>query len=835
MRVLIFVPESLRADAEAAGKLYPRIETVINPSDRIQEARAVFYLGDKEWRQSMKDTYAHYHKSRRAFIFKKSSQLKKAIWLASKKESLIRWGALLPMAALFAAIVLLAVAFRDPLLHRGAVNALQGGFGARAEVADLKTTLTLSFQLQRVAVADRRKPMQNLFEFDRMAGGVSLDQLLAGRVHIDELALEGLKFGSPRKESGALPEAPAAEPVPEVQTQGVIRPLDDILKSLIQKLEPPQPDDLETVRRAKQVEHEARQRLEKVRELQKRLEAFRGVQIDIEAIRLARQNLDGATAINFEEEKKSIEQMRAEVEKARQAIKNAQNLTARAKEIKKVKVTDFLKVQSLIDDMQKAIKGLDDAVKTLDETAKKLEQTQQTIERKQKEAEAKLATAQQKIDEAKTIVQGEGLKEKLAQASGELTKQKAELEALKKDIETARKDVENGTAYFRAQPEALKQALESDKKMIEDRYSLERFTADEIIGTILGDETAKWLKWGLWLHRMLQPMLNRNKPAKVKGPSGTTYLFGAPADVPPKVWVRKVAFSGSHGSYRLEGRAQNISSDLARVGQDMTVSLQFEDGAHAIAVEVRATPSGDLTVEVETKGIPVEGTTIDNQYAPLNIGPSTLALKMRAEFRGDGVRASTRVSLEGLTVATGDRLNPRLTFLKDVCSGIRSVSADVSLVWSGGKISEFRCTSAEGSELTAVFRKALDAQVAALKKEATSKIEALAAEPMKRANEACEAFVQKAPGVMPANLASRVDTVLGASVDPDKAAVALRDEVDALAARRAQTSQSVTTSAGEQSAAAQAVSQMLSGEKEKVAGAKTDLKSEIERLIKEMK
>lgn len=834
MKVLIFVPEAMRADAEAAAKLFPRLETAVNPVEQLQDARAVFYLGDREWRQSMKDTYAHYHRSRRAFIFKKPSQLRKAIWLAGKQDSLIRWGALLPMATVFAAVLLLAVIFRDPLLHRGAIHALQGAFGARAEIARLSTTLTPSFELQRVTVADRRHPMQNLFEFDRLSGGAHLDQLLAGRVHIDELALEGLRFGSPRTESGALPEAPPPEPEPEVQAEG-LRPLGEILESLIRKLDPLRPEDLQSVQRAREVQQEARRRLERLeqlRNLPKRLESFRGVTTEIESLRLVRRDLDDVAAVTFEEENQSIEQMRADVEKARRTIARAQDLAKKAREIKKVQVTDFLKVQALIGDMQKVVKELDDAARTIEETARKLEQTEQAVLRKRKDAEAKLTAAQQRIDEARTALQGEGLTERLARAAGE---QKAQLEALKRDIESARRDIEDGIAYAREQPEALRQALESDRKMIEDRYSLERFRAEELIGSVVGDETVRWMRWGLWVHRMIQPVLNRKRPAKLKAPSGTTYLFGAPPDTPPKVWIRSVSFSGSHGPYRLEGRARNVSSDLARAGEAMTVSVRFENGTRVIEAQIQARPSGELAADLEARGLPIENVTLDNKYAPLNVGAGTVTLKLRAEFRADSVRANVRVSVEGLTLATDDRLNPRLAFLKDVCAGLRSVSAELSLVCSGGRITEFRCASPEGSELASAFRRALDAQVQTLKREAEGRIEALSAEPMRRANEACEAFLQKAPAALPADLSSRVDALLAASADPQKAAAALRTEMDALADRRAQESHRIAASAGEPSAAAQTVSQMLADDKGMIARVKADLKSEIERLIKGMK
>lgn len=124
-------------------------------------------------------------------------------WL--KKGNVAALGAAAGLIALF------VVLFLDPLLKRGLVAAGQSAARAKVEVGSLRTSvLRGELTLASVAVADRTEPMKNLFELGEARFAFKPSAALKGRAVITEASLSGLRFGTERKTSGALPRS--AEP-----------------------------------------------------------------------------------------------------------------------------------------------------------------------------------------------------------------------------------------------------------------------------------------------------------------------------------------------------------------------------------------------------------------------------------------------------------------------------------------------------------------------------------------------------------------------------------------------------------------------------------------------
>lgn len=81
--------------------------------------------------------------------------------------------------------------------------------GAKVELgaADL-SLFPLGLTLNRLQVTNPDEPMTNAVEVARIAGSLDGLNLLRRKVIIEEMAVDGLKFGTPRKTSGALRDAP---------------------------------------------------------------------------------------------------------------------------------------------------------------------------------------------------------------------------------------------------------------------------------------------------------------------------------------------------------------------------------------------------------------------------------------------------------------------------------------------------------------------------------------------------------------------------------------------------------------------------------------------------
>lgn len=99
--------------------------------------------------------------------------------------------------------------FFDPVLKWGLVKAGRTAAGAKVEIGSLKSRwLSGTLEIRGLAVADRNAPMTNLLEASRLGFALDMSAALRGKGVAREAAIEGLRFGTPRATSGALPNPP---------------------------------------------------------------------------------------------------------------------------------------------------------------------------------------------------------------------------------------------------------------------------------------------------------------------------------------------------------------------------------------------------------------------------------------------------------------------------------------------------------------------------------------------------------------------------------------------------------------------------------------------------
>lgn len=124
-------------------------------------------------------------------------------------KNYIRWSGL----GIFALISALLVAFfmlaAGPLVKYAIESAGSAAAGAKVEVAEVKLGFDpLTLDIRGVQIADKDAPMQNLMSFKRAVANVEFFPLLLGQGIMDDVALEGVAFNTPRKTSGALAKKP---------------------------------------------------------------------------------------------------------------------------------------------------------------------------------------------------------------------------------------------------------------------------------------------------------------------------------------------------------------------------------------------------------------------------------------------------------------------------------------------------------------------------------------------------------------------------------------------------------------------------------------------------
>ena len=104
------------------------------------------------------------------------------------------------------AIIVFVTVFANPLLERAMEKGLEAIFEARADVDNFRLNIfRFSIRISGITVANRDKPMTNLFEMGRTVISLNSAAVLRGKVYINEVSAASIRFGTPRTFSGALP------------------------------------------------------------------------------------------------------------------------------------------------------------------------------------------------------------------------------------------------------------------------------------------------------------------------------------------------------------------------------------------------------------------------------------------------------------------------------------------------------------------------------------------------------------------------------------------------------------------------------------------------------
>ena len=123
----------------------------------------------------------------------------------------LRWKALLPLAVVLVLLVIGAVLFLDATVRRGVEAGGTAAVGAKVDLASAHVgLLDGNVTFRGLAVTDPGRPMTNLFEAEEIVFDVAILPALEGKVVVDTVAARGIRFGTARKTSGAIPRAPGA-------------------------------------------------------------------------------------------------------------------------------------------------------------------------------------------------------------------------------------------------------------------------------------------------------------------------------------------------------------------------------------------------------------------------------------------------------------------------------------------------------------------------------------------------------------------------------------------------------------------------------------------------
>jgi uncharacterized protein (TIGR03545 family) len=125
-----------------------------------------------------------------------------------KKTGVIRWKYALPAVMVVGLVLVFNYFFLDALLRHGLILAGEVALGAKVEIASVNFNFSdLSLTLRSLAAANKENPMTNLVEFEIARLALKPLPLLSKKINIEEASVTGLRWGTERKTSGALPLA----------------------------------------------------------------------------------------------------------------------------------------------------------------------------------------------------------------------------------------------------------------------------------------------------------------------------------------------------------------------------------------------------------------------------------------------------------------------------------------------------------------------------------------------------------------------------------------------------------------------------------------------------
>ena len=132
-------------------------------------------------------------------------------------------------AVVVAAIVVFFAVFANPLLGRAMEKGLEAAFEARSDVRGFRLSLfRFSIGIREITVANRDSPMKNLFQMGKTEIRLKPAAVLRGKIYIEEVRADSIRFGTDRTVSGALPDRPPKVKVKKEKPKSDAPPLVDL-------------------------------------------------------------------------------------------------------------------------------------------------------------------------------------------------------------------------------------------------------------------------------------------------------------------------------------------------------------------------------------------------------------------------------------------------------------------------------------------------------------------------------------------------------------------------------------------------------------------------------
>ena len=133
-------------------------------------------------------------------------------WVKINKKGPVKIVPLVFAGAVAAVVVIFFTVFANPILSNLLESALEAIFEGKTNVTGFRLNLIrFEIKIDHITVANRDAPMTNLFDMGKAGIKMKPEDVLRGKIYIEEIRADSIQFGTARKVSGALPNRPPKE------------------------------------------------------------------------------------------------------------------------------------------------------------------------------------------------------------------------------------------------------------------------------------------------------------------------------------------------------------------------------------------------------------------------------------------------------------------------------------------------------------------------------------------------------------------------------------------------------------------------------------------------
>jgi hypothetical protein len=177
---------------------------------------------DKQWFSSQFELKEGKYHIREGLDKKDVKKLKGLLGaIANNRKGPIRLFPLALAGIVIGGIVVFFAIFANPLLERALELGLEAAFEAKSDVDNLRISVfDFSIDIGGITVANRDRPMRNLFEMGKIRIKLRPEAVLRGKVYIEEIRADTIRFATPRTVSGAIPRRPAKVKPEKTRVEG---------------------------------------------------------------------------------------------------------------------------------------------------------------------------------------------------------------------------------------------------------------------------------------------------------------------------------------------------------------------------------------------------------------------------------------------------------------------------------------------------------------------------------------------------------------------------------------------------------------------------------------